>query len=188
MCEGRLQYGCRGVHPDEITVDHFGVGHQCFRVQFVDAYLRRFTKENVGGVNVHAHIRTEHILEHLRGDKFRGRGILRAGENAVHIQIEHRNAARDCVHAERIERGIDIDNAAQQMLVFVDPAHQLIAYILPLQLVAVRAGDDADPFGVRRDTAVRLDPIFDNLQPLIDRKTDGYHLLNHKLSSLLFEL
>ena len=91
-------------------------------MQLVDAHLRRLAQEDIGGVDVDDHIRALHVAQHLRRDIFRRRAGFRAGEHAVHIQIEHRDAARDLVDAERIEGGIDVHKAIEMLLLFVDPS------------------------------------------------------------------
>ena len=54
-----------------------------------------------------------------------------------------------------------------------DASFHLVTDVLPFQLVAVNAGDDADTPAMA--ARARLDAVFANLQPLIHRQANAGH-------------
>ena len=132
------------MHPDEVAVELPGEGHERLRGRLGDAHLRNLAQEDVAGMHVDAHVAAQDVLRDVRGGVFGHGAVLAAGEDAVHVQVEAGHAARDGIHAQGIERGIDVHDAGEQPGLRLDAPRQLIADVLSLQLVAVGAGDDAD--------------------------------------------
>lgn len=134
------------MHPDEIHVEQLGIRHQLLRRMFVDAYLRYFPQENVAGMDIDYHIRSLQVAQEGIGHLF-GHGSVRiAGEDAIHVQVEARDAPGDGVDAQRIQCGINLHGTVQflQILLYdlIEPETDILAF----QFVAVRTRHDADTF------------------------------------------
>ena len=172
-----LQHGRARMHPDEVAVELARIGEQRARRRLRDAHLWNLPKEDVAGVHVDAHVAAPDVADDAVGGVFRHGAVLAAGEDAVHVQIEARHAARDGVDAQRVERRIDVHDAAQQLWLLADAPRQLVADILPLELVAVRARDDAQAAKALH-RALRRQAQLLNAHLLIHREMDGDDLFN----------
>ena len=70
---------------------------------------------------------------------------LAARENSVHIQVKARQAAINGAYAHRVKGRINLHASQKLRLFFRQNTAQLPRYILPLQLIAVGAGNHANP-------------------------------------------
>ena len=99
--------------PYKINVQLPRQRHQRIRSFLRNADLRHLPQINVGGMDVDCQVRAAHILDRLMGNVLCGGTVRCAGEYAVHIQIEQRHTALDRVDAQRVQRRININGAAQ---------------------------------------------------------------------------
>ena len=166
--------------PDKIDIQLSGTGHQGFFRQGIDAHLGNFLQKNVAGVDVDDHIAAAEIVNDAGGDVFRHGAVLRAGENAVHVQIKGRNAPGDGIDAQGVQGRVHIHDAPQMLRMLPDAALQFIADVLPFQLVAVGAGDDADTLARRH--CFRGQAVFLNLQGFVHGIAHGHHCFYHNYS------
>ena len=174
--QGALQHGGAGVHPDEVAVELHGVGQKIGCGLLRDAHLGDLPQEDVAGVHVDAQFAALDVLHDARGGELGHCAVLAAGEDAVHVQIEARHAAGDGVHAQRVQRRVDVHDAVEQLRTLTQAALQLVADVLALQLVAVGAGHDADALQVLRRMCGH-DAHLLHAHLLIHRQVHGNQLL-----------
>ena len=129
-------------------------------------------------MKIHGKVGAAHILDGLMGKVLRRRAVRRAGEDAVHIQIEEGHAPADRVDAQRIHGRIEIHRTAQPLGMLFQAAVEQVEDILALQLIAVNAGDDTDALAAVL-AGQRRQMIFVQLQVLVYREAQAGHNLFH---------
>ena len=177
-----FQHGGSSVNPDKVHIQLSGIGHQRIPGQCVNPHLRDLPQENIAGMDVDHHVAAGQVLHNSGGDIFRHGAVLLTGENPVHIQIKGRDAPGNGVDAQRIQRRIHIHDPRQMLRVLPNPTLELIAHILPLQLIPMGAGHNADPLFTAPKPSFGYQPVFLNPKSLIQRKPHGYHCLYHTFS------
>ena len=84
-----------------------------------------------------------------------------------------RDTAGHGADAERVERGINFNRSAQFISVLFEKARELPGCVLPLQLIAVRSGDNTKAF------AFAADAVFFNYQVFPDCEGDSDYFFYH---------
>ena len=157
------------MYPYKVNVQHFGIGQQLRRCFFRNTHLRNFSQEYIACVDVDTYIRTLYIVHNSGGNMLSHRTGFRAGKNHIHIKLEYRHLSLYRIHSERIHRRIYINYTAEQMPVFAEFSYQLIANVLPLQLIAVNTCNYTYTLFVACKV-VRLKMILFYHHPLIHRE------------------
>ena len=167
--ESSLHNSDAGMYPYKVNVQHFGIGQQLRRCFFRNTHLRNFSQEYIACVDVDTYIRTLYIVHNSGGNMLSHRTGFRAGKNHIHIKLEYRHLSLYRIHSERIHRRIYINYTAEQMPVFAEFSYQLIANVLPLQLIAVNTCNYTYTLFVACKV-VRLKMILFYHHPLIHRE------------------
>ena len=143
--QGAFQHGSRTVHPDKIHIHVAGHRHQLVCRQLIDAYLGQLPQKNIAGMDIHCQVSPLDIVHDFLCHILMHGAALAARENPVHIQVKARQAAINSAYAHRIKGWINLHAPQELPLFFRQNTAQLPRYILPLQLIAVGAGNHANP-------------------------------------------
>ena len=95
-------------------------------------------------MNIENEVSALEVLDNLIGSLFGKRTMLDAREDAVHVEVEVRDATLYGVDAERIESRINLKRAVKLIDVLLDNSHKLVAHHLSLEFIAVGTCHDTD--------------------------------------------
>lgn len=155
--------------PDEIEVEEFGVRNKFLGRHARDAGLRHLVEEDIGRVDIDNHICATKVIYNLMRDTLNHMAIIDAGEDAIHIEVESRDATADGIDTQRIDGRPYFDRAIDFIGRGLETASHLVADILAFELVAMDAGDDANT----RAIAIADDKLID-FKFLGDGEVFGY--------------
>ena len=131
-------------------------------------------------MHIQTEIRTADILKYTKCRILSHNTTGGAREETVHFQLRSGDLSRSGFQTQWIQCRIDIHDPCQTGKIFFDPAEQFITDILPLQLVSVNAGHDADPLLPSRQL-LRCQAVFLDLHYFFHHQIDGgdcfYHIV-----------
>ena len=170
VCQGGFQNGACPVNPDEVYIQLLCQGKKGVFMNFVDAHLRNFCEENVAGMDVDTQVGVSEVIHDFRCQIFIHTAIAVTGEQAVHIHVEGRNPACDGVDAKWIHGGINVHDAVEMLLLFVDSTNQLEADKLTFQFITVNTRDNGNAFFIACE-GIWSDSVFLYFEYFVNRQS-----------------
>lgn len=174
VSESGLEHGSGLMNPNEVDAHNLGIRDKSWRCGLGDTHLRKFAKEDVGGMNIYDHIGSEKRRVDVVSDTFDHGAIDIAGKDTIHVEVEGRDAALHGVDTERIEGRIDVDSARELVDILADHLGDKIADILAFEFIAMRTRNDADTFAGAIGKMVA-----DDTELLVDRHFERCNRLDH---------